>query len=164
MDISIKEYQLSDSPELLRLLLLLQDNYFKKSATKRVQEIHTDNDYPGIYARYVDFLNKNFDGDEWKIFMVVDESGKTFGFIIGRYEEEPDFVKSKIGILEDWFVEDGYRGKGAGYLLYQKLESWFKEKGCEQLRSEIWDGNELSRKMHEKLGFFVTGILLGKKC
>jgi aminoglycoside 6'-N-acetyltransferase I len=159
--ISITAYKTSDAPELLRLLVLLQDNYFKRSASKHVQEILGDLDYLGVYQRYVNFLDENYERD-WKIFMAED-SGKSIGFIIGRYEEDADQVNSKIGILEDWYVEEAYRGKSAGYELYKKLEGWFKEKGCQQLQSEIWHGNALSAKMHEKLGFSVTGILYGKK-
>ncbi|MEO5641882.1 MAG: GNAT family N-acetyltransferase [Bacteroidia bacterium] len=162
--ILIREYTTTDAAELLRLLLLLQDKYYKKSATKRVQELQGDMDYPEIYARYITFLNENLAGGNWKIFIAAGNSEKCVGFIIGSYEEDADMIKGKIGKLEDWFVEDEYRGQQTGFALYKKLEEWFKEKGCNQLQSEIWDGNELSRKMHEKLGFFVTGILFGKEC
>ena len=83
--------------------------------------------------------------------------------IIGSISEDEELVLGKIGQFEDWFVEPDARGNGAGMLLYHELEKWFKEKGCQQVGSDTWQGNQLSIKAHERAGFFVSGVKFSKK-
>jgi hypothetical protein len=47
--------------------------------------------------------------------------------------------------------------------LYHELEKWFSEKGCKQVMSDTWYGNELSIRAHKKLGFAMSGVSFGKK-
>jgi len=49
------------------------------------------------------------------------------------------------------------------FLDEKKDGTWFMEKGCKQVRSDTWEGNELSVKAHQQSGFFISGISFGKK-
>jgi aminoglycoside 6'-N-acetyltransferase I len=158
---SIKEYKSTEALELLRLLLELQSAYFKKTASIQIQQLNEEHNIKKSYSDYVNFLNENNNGN-WKVFLATSAENKIVGFIIGSITSEDALIRNNIGHFEDWFVEDEYRKKGIGMELYNELEKWFKEKGCQQIVSEIWEGNELSRKAHEQLGFFVSGISFGK--
>ena len=103
------------------------------------------------------------DDDTWKIYLATTPENKPVGFIIGSIERDEYLVKGNIGKFEDWFVGPEYRGNGIGVALYNQLEKWFKRKGCQQVMSDTWQGNELSIKAHKKLGFFVSGVMFGKK-
>jgi GNAT superfamily N-acetyltransferase len=87
----------------------------------------------------------------------------SIGFIIGSIQEDNSFILDKAGIVEDWFVDESYRGEGIGLKLYQELEKWFILKKCKQVCSETWQGNELSINSHFKNGFFISGVTFGKK-
>ena len=95
--------------------------------------------------------------------LATTESSAVVGMIIGSISEDDELVMGKIGQFEDWYVVPSSRGNGIGVQLYQQLEKWFKEKGCQQVCSDTWEGNELSIKTHKKMGFFVSGIRFSKK-
>jgi RimJ/RimL family protein N-acetyltransferase len=159
---SIVEYKTSDAPQLLRLLLELHDTYFHKNASKQIQEIGKEKDIRKSYEDYINLINESNDGN-WKILLATSSENKIIGFIIGSIEKDEYLVNGAIGKFEDWYMEEQYRGKGIGIKLYNELEKWFKEKGFKQVMSDTWDGNELSIKAHKKLGFFVSGVMFGKK-
>ncbi len=161
-EFSIIEYKTSDSSELLRLLLELHKTYFTRYAAKHIQEINAEIDIKKSYEDYINLINGSTD-DTWKILLAVSSQHKIIGFIIGSIDKDEYLVKSTIGKFEDWFVEEEYRGKGIGIMLYNKLENWFRKKGCQQVMSDTWEGNELSIKAHKKLGFFVSGVMFGKR-
>ena len=85
------------------------------------------------------------------------------GFIIGSISTDEELVLGNMGRLEDWFVTPGFRKQGTGVDLYNELEKWFKAKGCKQVTSGTWEGNDLSIAAHEKPGFFISEITFSKK-
>ncbi len=160
-DISIVAYNKTDAPELLRLLVVLQVDYYKKVASKELQELHLEVDPVASYQRYIDLINSDQD-DNWKVFLARTLNNETVGFIIGNVTTDEDLVKPIVGKIEDWIVLEEYRASGVGLNLYKELESWFKAKGCTSLASSTWPDNEVSIKMHQKLGFITTEVCFGK--
>jgi GNAT superfamily N-acetyltransferase len=161
-EFSIVAYKASDASELLRLLLELHNTYFQTRAASHIREMNAEMDIRRSYEDYVNLINVNNDGN-WKILLAASPSNKKVGFIIGSITQDYHFIRSKIGKIEDWFVEEEYRGSEIGIRLYNELEKWFRENGCQQVISDTWEGNELSMKAHKKLGFFVSGVQFGKK-
>jgi len=160
-DFSIIEYRTSYAAELLRLLLALQDTYFHINASRQIQEIKEEKNIKKSYEEYVAMIKDSTD-DSWKVYLATAPENKIIGFIIGSIEKDEYLVKDKIGKVEDWYIEDEYRGNGIGKELYNKLEKWFKEKDCHQVMSDTWQGNEPSISAHKRLGFFVSGVSFGK--
>lgn len=160
--IEIIDYTTLDHAELLRLLLELQSSYFDQSSSPELREVRQDRNVKKSYEDYINYVEKIKD-DSWKIFLAKSNSGKFVGFIIGSIETDEDMVLGKMGKIEDWFVGEQLRGKGIGKELYNKLEKWFREKGCQQVLSETWYGNELSIDAHQRMGFFKSGIMFAKK-
>ena len=60
---------------------------------------------------------------------------------------------SPIGYLEGWFVQEEYRGKGVVGITTQAAEIWAREKGCTEMASDTWLGNEPSIRAHVKMGY-----------
>ncbi|MEP6949038.1 MAG: GNAT family N-acetyltransferase [Ginsengibacter sp.] len=160
--IDISPYTAADRPELLRLLLELHSTYFFQNASPQIRELQQENDLKKSYKSYLNFIEKN-EGGTWLTLLAKLDTNNVVGFIIGSIETDDDFVLNKLGKLEDWFVEPQLRGKGIGIKLYNELEKWFVEKRCKQVRSDTWQGNDLSIKAHQQSGFFISGISFGKK-
>jgi ribosomal protein S18 acetylase RimI-like enzyme len=160
--IEISKYMPADRPELLRLLLELHSTYFFQSASFQNQELNQEKDLNKSYESYVDFINKNKEGT-WLTLLAKSAANNVIGFIIGSIDTDDDFVLSKIGKIEDWLVEPKFRRQGIGMNLYNELEKWFIGNGCRQVRSDTWQGNELSIKAHKQSGVFIFGISFGKK-
>lgn len=160
--IQISTYATADRLELLRLLLELHSTYFFQSASPQIQELQREKDLQKSYENYLDFLEAKED-DSWLTLVAKSTGNDMVGFIIGSLETDNDFVLARIGKLEDWFVGERWRDRGIGRQLYNELEKWFIKNGCKQVRSDTWEGNELSIKAHQQSGFFVSGISFGKK-
>ena len=160
--IIITEYTPADHAEVFRLLLVLHLSYFKEKAPDEYQELRQEKNIKRSYENYLNLIENNTDGT-WKILVAKTPSGKMAGFIIGSIKKDDDLVISNIGTLEDWFVEPEFRRQGAGQTLYTELEKWFKAKGCNQVCSGTWEGNDLSVTAHKKAGFFISEISFSKK-
>jgi L-amino acid N-acyltransferase YncA len=161
-NILITAYKPENAPELLRLLLELHDPYFQKTASEEIRGFNEEHEIAKSYGDYVADINAG-DPNVWKTFLAVTSDDKIIGFIIGRIKKDEALIRITVGVVEDWFIEEKFRGKKIGLKLYQSLESWFKEKGCDHVVSETWAGNELSIHAHKQMGFFVSGIIFSKK-
>ncbi len=159
--ISIADYTRGDRIELIRLLLALHRDYFADNAAPKFQELRREKDVVRSYEKYVDQIAE--EKDNWKVLLAKNRTDKLVGMIIGSIFEDEGLVLGKMGQFEDWYVVPDARGNGIGMRLYQELEKWFKEKGCQQVCSDTWEGNELSIKAHKKMGFFVSGVKFSKK-
>ncbi|MCW3084079.1 MAG: family N-acetyltransferase [Bacteroidetes bacterium] len=162
METTLYKYQSSDQPELLRLLLSLQHDYFKAGASPLVQEVEKEQDTEAIYRRYIAGLELEIAEGTTAIFLAKSKE-ITIGFIIGRVSTDEDLVLNPIGVVEDWFVAEKCRKLGAGFALYNKLETWFREKNCKHLQSATWSWNEVSIAAHKRLGFEITEVKFVKK-
>ncbi len=160
--IEITEYARSDHSEVLRLLVELHSTYLAQTASAQIQEVEQEKDVTQSYEAYLQTIENN-DDQTWKILVAKQDQSRVVGFIIGSVDTDDALVLNRIGTLEDWLVENDLRGKGIGAMLYEKLEKWFIENGCNQVRSDTWEGNQSSLQAHLRAGFFVSGIQFGKK-
>lgn len=161
-EVSIVDFHVSHTGDLLKLLLKLHRNHFQENAPKALVDLKAERDIKKTYKSYVEDLNES-NGDDWIIYLAKSASGEIIGFIIGSIINDEELVNGNMGIIEDWFVEDAYRGKGIGGNLYKKLETWLKKSGCDQVISDTWQGNTRGINAHEKMGFFISGISFSKK-
>ena len=159
---SIADYIKADHAELLHLLLVLHSTYFNENAPAEFRELRQEKAIKRSYENYLTGIEKNKD-DTWKILVAKTPAGKIAGFIIGSISEDEHLVLGNMGKLEDWFVEPEFRKEGTGLILYNELEKWFKAKGCKQVTSGTWEGNDLSIAAHKKAGFFISEITFSKK-
>lgn len=153
----------TDNAELLRLLLQLQKDYFRAGASALVDEIEKERDTEGIYKRYIQELESEMNEGTAIIFMTRNNSGGASGFIIGRIAIDNDLVFNKIGVVEDWFIEENVRKTGIGISLYKMLEDWFRKNGCQHLQSSTWSWNKRSIDLHHQLGFETSELKFVKK-
>ncbi len=161
VEFNVVTYDPSFRDELLRLLIELQSVYLRENISPEIQELQKERNLRRAYESYVQILEA--DGAKWRTLLAIDGNYRALGFIIGSVEVDEELLLSPIGKVEDWFVEDEFRLKGIGTMLYTELEKWFIERHCRQVRSDTWYGNRLSVEVHKRLGFFTSGIQFGKK-
>lgn len=66
-------------------------------------------------------------------------------------------LKQPVGYLEGWYVADDYRRQGVGAQLLSAAEKWARAQGCVEMASDAEIDNLNSQRVHEALGFEVTG-------
>lgn len=77
-----------------------------------------------------------------------------------RSEYVEGATSSPTGYIEGIYVEDTYRKNGIARALMKKAETWFVEKGCNEVGSDTWDWNKDSQEFHKKLGFKEEDVLV----
>jgi ribosomal protein S18 acetylase RimI-like enzyme len=60
-------------------------------------------------------------------------------------------------------VENGYREKGIGTLLMEKMEVYFKQKGCSVSGVDVFPPNKNAYQLYHKLGYLERNIWMTKK-
>jgi len=60
--------------------------------------------------------------------------------------------KGRIVHLEDLVVQESYRNKGVGSLLYAEVMKYAKSKNCKRVQWEVLDWNEGAIKFYERSG------------
>ncbi len=105
---------------------------------------------------YVSFHNKSNN----PILGAFTEDGKLIGFAdfnIGSFDEIKHVAILGMGIIKQ------YRGKGIGKKLVEKSIESAKRLGVEKLELEVFDTNEIAKKLYKRMGFFEEGRLLRKR-
>jgi len=97
------------------------------------------------------------------IIFVAEDNEKLIGYIYGRIINKPKMRLGRIGVIEDWFVEEKYRGKRIGEILWNRLIEWFKSKKCNRLELDVYPTNKKAIKIYHKLGFIDKNIVMTKK-
>ena len=86
-------------------------------------------------------------------FFVHEEDGEIVGFIVGfpNTSVPGEFWLYQIGVLEL------HRGKKIGFYLFERFLKQVKEEGYKTCKSHYVFGNEISARLHAKLGFTICG-------
>jgi aminoglycoside 6'-N-acetyltransferase I len=61
-----------------------------------------------------------------------------------------------VGYIEGWYVAENQRNQGIGRELLRVAEDWARSQGCVEIASDTWIDNEVSQRVHEKLGYEVV--------
>lgn len=89
---------------------------------------------------------------------VAEAGGRVVGFVEVDLRSHVDGCDPKrpAGYLEGWYVEEAYRGQGAGRALVDAAEAWCADLGCSEMGSDTWVDNEVSERAHLALGYSVV--------
>ena len=86
------------------------------------------------------------------------ENNKAIGLIMGTIPpfDEFDYLDYKCpkrGIITELIVTSKVRSKGVGQALMDKLENYFKSKGCEYALVDVFAYNNLGINFYDKKGY-----------
>lgn len=115
---------------------------------------------------YVDNLFKEVEENRGKIFLYI-EDGQLLGAIVGiidkkSIEEETYYLGNKGEILEI-YVDENKRGKHIGSQLIEKMQEYFLNNGCDEIRLTVFATNTDAIDFYEKMGFSNRNIIMLKE-
>ena len=61
-----------------------------------------------------------------------------------------------VGYVEGWYVAGDHRQRGIGKKLLAAAEDWARRQGWPEIASDAVIDNEVSQRVHERLGFSVV--------
>lgn len=151
MNITFIEYKEEHKDLLLDLFNKL------KTYGKSLDPLHRTQNLPGFVEASLKETSDNVKKYQGKIWLAQYNS-EVIGFIIGAIWEQSDLNrleigKHKLGEVTNIYLEDKYRGKGLGKKMFQMMEKYFKEKGCDSVWVSVSAPNEHAHNTYKKFGF-----------
>lgn len=147
----------ANKTDRLQIQVLMDElnEYRKKIFSKETKDFHQRiNPYKPLEEE---------DFNESIFFIAKDESNKVVGFIQGTIHERKNHKLSKLGYIDELYVQESTRGKGVAKNLFKELEFEFKKQGCDHITTHTDMENELSQQFYLLAGMRKTTIELWKK-
>lgn len=162
MNTRIREYRESDAEIIKKFIEKLQDFVVSTDPIKRIRRL------PGFAEKAMKKVDEKIAENKGIIFVAEDEGkpvGYIFGFVCDSQSKKNllEVVPTQVGQIEDLYVELDYRGRGVGRLLLNKMETYFKENGCDSLWLEVFASNGDARSAYTKMGFVEREVGMFKK-
>ena len=95
--------------------------------------------------------------NDGKCYLAIEE-GKAVGLIMGNIPpyEEYDYLDYKCprrGVITELIVSQHIRSNGVGKALMEKIESYFKEQGCEWVLVDVFAYNKNAIDFYSRRGY-----------
>jgi ribosomal protein S18 acetylase RimI-like enzyme len=122
---------------------------------------------PDYGERYTRKLSEEIDKNDG-IAYVAELDDQIVGFAAGRIHKQSEIemlecIPSRDGRVIELFADAQYRRRNVGTLLIQKMEEYFREKGCDVSRVEVFEPNVNAHRLYRKLGYSDRIIDMVKK-
>lgn len=86
--------------------------------------------------------------------LIAESAGRPVGMVeLSLRSHAEGCGTSPVGYLEAWYVEPGFRGRGAGRALVEAALAWARGRGCAEFASDAELANAASAAAHRALGF-----------
>lgn len=157
---TIREYHESDRTALVKLLEQLMDYVVSIDDLKRLRRMP---EWGRSYTRRT--LRKVTKNNG--IIYVAEVNGRLVGAVAGTIleqtkEDQLEHIPSKFGEVQEFVVEAGYRNKGIGTMLMNRLEKYFKENNCNISGVGAIAPNIVAHRLYSKLGYEDRSIYMTK--
>ena len=92
--------------------------------------------------------------DDRVCMLVAESAGEAIGCGFARIDAAKPFLRhAREAYLGLMYVDQHHRGRGVNQRLLDELLAWCRERGVEEMRLEVYPGNESARRAYEKAGF-----------
>lgn len=147
----------SDKDQLL-VLFKKFDEYLNKLFSEEFLLYTRYKDQEKTFSEVLDLWLNNL---EYFVY-VADENHQLIGYICGTVKNKPLRVLDKEGSIEEWFVEEKWRGKGIGKQLYEELIKEFRIACCTHLGLRSYTANNSTINVYRKMGFIDSELTMVK--
>lgn len=150
MTTQIRKATLKDMPQIAELLH--QYDIYENKLDKR-HKIDSIKEIISFNKKVI--VNKNV------VFFVLDNNQKLEGIISG--EDRPTAI-GRQAIFHVFYISEEFRGSGYGKKMLSALMSYFKKRGCKQIKSFVFINNKRALGFYENLGFkYEEGYSISRK-
>lgn len=151
MSAQFREYQSADWPLLVEVMCRFWDELRAKDRYERM--IHPP-EYGEVYCRELLEKVANYEGSLQLAFIDT----QLVGLVAGIIEEQGTQNRVELGVSRagrvlEVFVEPGFRDRGLGAVLMQRMEQLLRERGCDILKVEVFALNGEAHRFYHRLGF-----------
>jgi len=151
MKIKVRKYRSSDRPSIVQCMERFGDYLITVDHMKRQRRM------PGYGEWFTSKMLEDVDKNNGLIY-VVEKEARIVAFIAGTIlgqskQDLLECVPAKDGRIIELFVDEKLRGQGIGTRLMGMMEEYFREKGCDVSRVEVFEPNVKAHNFYRKLGY-----------
>ena len=147
--------------EVIVRLPRLQDYERVSKIMDQVQQLHVEW-RPDVYKPAsplitMDMFEAILKDENW---YVAEADGVVVGVLelLKRHVESPAQVMKDVLFISTMAVDEKYRGKGIGHLIFEKVKRLKQEKGYDTIELQVNAKNRLAYEMYRKYGFTEKSI------
>jgi len=160
-DVSIRKYQSSDKPSIVKCMEEFGDYLAAIDSMKRTRCM------PGFGEYFTQKMLDETDKNNGVIY-VAEHEGRIIGFIAGiilRQSKEDllQCIPSTAGRIIELFVDQQFRGQNIGTTFMKKMEKYFRQAGCDVSRVEVFEPNVEAHNFYRKRGYHDRSFDMIKK-
>ncbi|MCA0147243.1 MULTISPECIES: GNAT family N-acetyltransferase [Rossellomorea] len=123
---------------------------------RQVHEMHTK-ERPDHYKMAdttldQDYFNNLVDGENTKVFLLEEVQPIAYTILtIKNAAERPILIPKKVVYMDDFGVDQTFRGKGLGKRFFGEVVEYAKTIGADSLELGVWEFNENAIKFYESM-------------
>ena len=160
MIVNIREYRSSDRTVFVDLMEESQDYLVSIDDLKRLRRM------PQYGESYTERTLQDVAKNNGVIYLAESE-GRVVGLVVGIIHEQTkeellELIPYKRGVVVELIVRKECREKGIGRLLMEKIEDYFKQKGCTAAMLEVFFPNKNALRLYGKLGYIERNVWMTK--
>lgn len=123
---------------------------------------------PGVFqlvegeVRGRDVIQKWIDRDDAD-YLLAESDGKMIGFVNvqrASHPKHPMFRPHEFAMIENAVVDEPYRGKGVGRILFGAAIAWARDHGLRHVQTTVWHENAGAREFYLDQGFRPMSVRL----
>lgn len=100
--------------------------------------------------------------NEDMISFVAEEDNTIVGICFVSMREKTCMIKRRTAYMDDLCVDEAFRGKGIGRILFAHAKKRAKEMGAERMDLMVWNFNESALKFYEEMGMKPQRYIMEK--
>jgi ribosomal protein S18 acetylase RimI-like enzyme len=156
MEVKIREYAQNDKRVLQSMVEALQDFVVSTDPIKRIRRME------GYKEIWTEKLLKKVEKNNGKIYFAV-VNDEVVGYVAGTprvqtSENLLEVIPTKVGTIQDLYVDRKYRGHGIGRKLVENIENYLRNSGCDSLCIEVFAANKSAHNWYKKLEYMDREI------
>ena len=140
----IRPAQPPDLPAVIALWRQLQDINASFDARLALNE--------GAADWFIGYLGDQLDNQNMSV-LVAEQEKIIVGYTFGQIMRRPTLASGDCGYVADVCVRDGWRGRGIGRQLYERLRAWFLANGITAIEVQVVRANPASQAFWRKMGY-----------
>ena len=143
-DVVIRPASSWDLPAVIALWRQLQDINASFDARLALNE--------GAADWFIGYLGDQLDNPNMVV-LVAEREKIIVGYTFGQIMRRPTLASGDCGYVADVCVRDGWRGRGIGRQLYERLRAWFLANGITAVEVQVVRANPASQAFWRKMGY-----------
>ena len=101
---------------------------------------------------FLDYLKDQLDNANAAV-LVAQHETLVVGYTFGQIMRRPTLKSGDCGYVADVCVRDGWRGRGIGRRLHDRLRAWFLAHGITDVEVQVVRANPASQAFWRKMGY-----------